>query len=103
MASFGDFKYDYWAEIPMIQKVESPPCCWVISLQEGGKICSSRESLKIFKEWTDAQDFIRSMNLEGCKPDLLYWHEIIRKIGGGIREIILDMGHGMYISFPPKL
>ncbi len=103
MASFSDYRYDYWTVMPEVQKVENPPFCWAIFNCEGDKIFAPDKKLPIFEEWQDAQDFIENMNIAECAPKLLYWREVIKKVKGMVREIILDLRDGSYISFPPEL
>lgn len=98
MASFQD-----WTKRLKAQKLGSPPFCWVILSVKGDKAFVLKEGLPIFEEWQDAQDFIENMNIAECKPKLLYWREVVKKVKGMVQEIILDLGDGSYLSFPPEL
>jgi hypothetical protein len=102
MASYMEF-VEYWQETPRVQVVVSPPCCWVILSKDGKKALTQRDNLPVFEEWPDAQSFIEKTEIEGLRPKLLYWDDLVREVRGKVREIILDMGNGNYISFPPVL
>jgi hypothetical protein len=102
MASYMEF-IECWQKIPKAQTVMGPPCCWVIFSKDGKKLFTLDEGLPIFEEWPDVQDFIKKMKIEGGKPRLLYWHEVVEKAKKIVQEIILDIGGGAYVSFPPLL
>ena len=102
MASYMEF-IEYWQETPRFQMVISPPCCWIIVGKEGGRALVQNDNLPVFEEWPDAQGFIEKTEIEGLKPKLLYWDDLIKEVKGKVRKIILDIGNGNYVSFHPVL
>lgn len=103
MASFADIKYDGWTIVLETQIVDNPPCCWIIVGKEGNRALVQNDNLPVFEEWLDAQGFIEKTEIEGLKPKLLYWEDLIKEVKGKVQKIILDMGDGTYVSFSPKL